>query len=399
MVISLFVYLAIISGLLGQLVKVGLGGGYVYPQDAAVFFTVLFWSFKKLVSRDYAFKLPSYVFWLFLLIFWFALTLLKGSPEVDFGQGLIGGFYLIRFSFYSLFSLVIYDAARKDSIAAALLLNGLLLSFLGLAQFLIYPDLTSLASEFGYDPHQNRLVSTFLDPNFTGAYLVLALIFLWNTGSVVWARFRLVLICLLLLSLVLTFSRSAWLMLAAVIFLYSLLKSPKLLLISFLVAGLAYFLVPRVQTRISGITDPDDSARSRFVSWQRAGSVFSENKLMGVGFNLFRPAQERFGFFDPSTGSLRYDSGQAGQATGGHAGAGSDSSLLLVMATSGLPGLVIFLFLYGTLFSLAWRRISQPLGLVLVLSLFGLLLESQFINSLFYPPVMLWLWVLVGLTA
>ena len=198
----------------------------------------------------------------------------------------------------------------------------------------------------------------------------------------------------LFIALLLTFSRSGWLMFSSVLLLFGLLRSPKLLLVALLAGFLAYFAVPRVQTRISGITDPDDSAKLRLVSWNRAWQIFLENPVFGVGFNLYRPAQERLGFFDPS---LSID--RLGQVTGGQAGAGSDSSWLLVLATTGVMGLALYLLLYGQLFFKGLGNLNSHEHWVLALSLFGLLFESQFINSLFYPPILLWFWILVGLTA
>jgi len=172
-----------------------------------------------------------------------------------------------------------------------------------------------------------------------------------------------------------------------VLLLFGVLRSPKLLLVAFLAGFLAYFAVPRVQTRISGITDPDDSAKLRLVSWTHAVNIFSENPIFGVGFNLYRQAQERFGFFDYA------------DSEGGHAGAGSDSSLLLVLATTGVVGFVLFLFTNVSIFFKSLKSLNTPVGLALAISLFGLFLDSQFINSLFFPQIMLWMWVLIGLVA
>jgi O-antigen ligase len=174
-------------------------------------------------------------------------------------------------------------------------------------------------------------------------------------------------------------------MFSAALLLFGILRSPKLLLVAILAGFLAYFAVPRVQTRISGITDPDDSAKLRLVSWSRAVEISSQSPIFGVGFNLYRQAQERFGFFDYRDFS------------GGHAGGGSDSSLLLVLATTGVVGLILFLLTFVNIFIRSLTKIKTHTGLILALSLFGLLVDSQFINSLFFPQIMLWIWVLVGL--
>lgn len=386
------VYLTVFSGVLGQLVKFPFFSGNFYPLDLLVILTVAFWLVVKLLSPKSLKTIPPFLVLLSLFIFWSLITLIAGKTQVNLMEFLSGSFYLIRFVFYALFSLVIWDLNKNDEkfgkgIVRGLVLSSLLISLAGFIQLLVYPDLTLLAREFGYDPHRNRLVSTFLDPNFAGAYLVLSLILALSLKSR--PLLKLLITGLLVIGLILTFSRSAWIMTAAALFLFGLIRSRRLLLFSLLIFFLAYFLIPRVQTRISGLTDPDDSAKLRFISWSRAWEIYRENPFLGVGFNLYRPAQERFGFFDFGANSTE---------VGGHAGAGSDSSFLLVLATTGPIGLLIFILLWGKILIDAFKKINHPVSLALALSLFGLIFESQFINSLFFPQIMLWLWALAGLS-
>lgn len=385
------VFTTILSGVLGQLVKIPLGLGNLYLLDLLAVFTVTLWVILKLIERDYKFKIPSHLLPLFFFLFWAVITLVLGKTAVSLSELLTGGFYLVRFSFYSLFSLVVYDLKLKSvnsifehRLFKVLVASCVIIALAGFVQLVIYPDITRLAAEFGYDPHKNRLVSTFLDPNFTAAYLVLGLILVicrieadpkvrWGAAGLFFS------------ALVLTFSRSGWLMFSAALMLFGFLKSPKLLLVALFAGFLAYFAVPRVQTRISGITDPDDSAKLRLVSWSHALEIAQEKPIFGVGFNLYRQAQERFGFFDYHDFS------------GGHAGGGSDSSLLLVLATTGVVGLILFLLTFVNIFVKSLTKTTTYTGIILVLSLPALLIDSQFINSFFFPQIMLWVWVLVGL--
>ena len=151
-----------------------------------------------------------------------------------------------------------------------------------------------------------------------------------------------------------------------------------LLLLAVCIMFLAYFAVPRVQTRISGVTDPADSAHFRLISWSNTLDIASDNLFLGVGYNSFRYAQKEYGVFDPGT-------------VGGHSGAGSDSSFLLVLATTGIIGLIVFTLAYFFPIASSISNLT-PYRLVLVASLVGLFIESQFVNSLFYPQIMfLWL--------
>ena len=62
---------------------------------------------------------------------------------------------------------------------------GVVLSLIGFLQLLYYPDLEPLY-RYGYDPHKNRLFSTFLDPNLLGSILNICLI----TGLFLFAKYN-----------------------------------------------------------------------------------------------------------------------------------------------------------------------------------------------------------------
>jgi len=143
---------------------------------------------------------------------------------------------------------------------------------------------------------------------------------------------------------------------------------------------LAYFAVPRIQTRIAGSTDPADSAYFRFISWQNAIEIFKDNPISGVGFNSYRYAQLDYGFVTLDT-------------LGGHSGAGSDSSLLLVLATTGIIGFGTFLT--GLLLPFVLFVKSKEFAFYTVTFL-GLMVHALFVNSLFFSQItVLWMLFLV----
>lgn len=400
-------YVLLFSFCLGQFGRLpGFSGEVrVYLWDLAAALLVLVWLVEKLgVSRELHFDqrigLPLLLFSLFSL-----LSLLNGWRWVGVGEWLVAAGYWVRWVVYAGVYFVVYDLTSRDEDWAKhatnwLIWSGVILAVLGFVQLAIFPNLTELDPRLGWDPHQNRLFATWLDPNFLGAYFVLSM-------ALVLGRFfadpkdRLLDILdlgILGLALFLTFSRSAWGMLAVVIGVFGLLKSPKLLFLMLLLFGGAYFLVPRVQTRLAGVTDPADSAHFRYLSWNHAVAVIRKYPWLGVGFNAFRYVQEREGLFRDERG---VDQPSA------HAGAGSDSSLLLVWATTGIFGLISYFWLYG---SLLWHSLtnylrkfrgqsarSRFLALAFFAGLVGLLAESSFINSLFYPPILIWLWIVAGL--
>lgn len=387
---KLLLSLFILTLPLGQLGRLPLGAGVnLYQSDVLAALVLVSWLFYALAVRK-RLSLPFFVFPLFLFSSIAFISLVNGWRWVSPDEWLVSSLYLWRFLLYASLSLIVWDLVRENpalrcQVVNFLILSGVVLAVAGFIQFRFLPDFRWLAYEEGWDPHKNRLLSTFFDPNFTGAYLVLSLSLVLAGLSATRTLPSFFSFLLLLLALIFTFSRSAWLMFGAVVGVFGLLRSRWLILFAVAIAFLAYFLIPRVQTRIAGVTDPADSAHFRILSWRRTWQIFREHPFSGVGFNSFRYAQISHGFFD------------LGDPFGGHAGAGSDSSLLLVLATTGIFGLFAFLYLLGGTFSAAWRTRLYPFSLAFLASLVGLLGESNFVNSLFYPPIMAWFWIMVGI--
>jgi O-antigen ligase len=296
--------------------------------------------------------------------------------NLELTEFVVSASYLTRFFSYVLFALITWNLIglkifQVDRIQRAIVFTGMFLFIAGLLQLVVLPDLENLSQAYGWDPHKNRMVSTFLDPNFLGMYFVICLA--WSlrvkttTKNSVWINY--LSISLLLVGILLTFSRSAWLATAVLLF-FTLLRKRGLMLVSLAIVLLAVFAVPNVQTRISGITDPQDSASFRLISWKNTWEIAKENWVFGVGYNTFRYAQREYGFLD--------DSGEIARS-----GAGSDSSLLLVLATTGIFGLVCFVGFFVLALLSAIKRVDLvTLGLIL-----ALLIDSLFINSLFYPQI------------
>jgi len=371
-------YLTLSALSLGQFVAIGRTGEskfYIFDIFVLVFAVyglIYFLSVKK------SFKLPktSYLFLLFTLSA--TISLVLALPNFEGVEIAVGTLYLIRWISYLLSSLVVFNMVDKkiltwEMFENVVIYSGLFLAVVGFIQILVLPDFTKLDPSLGWDPHKNRLASTFFDPNFVGAYFVICLTILLDK---LFSKkdFKPAFFLVILVALFLTFSRSGWGMFGVVILVYGIFKSRSLLLVSLFVAFLAYFAVPRIQTRISGLTDPSDSASFRLVSWKNTWEIVEDYPLFGVGFNTFRYVQKDYGFLDVDTFLT-------------HSGAGSDSSLLFVLATTGIFGLVFYLS--GLVFP-AISAFSKKKGewLVVISLVLGFLLESQFINSLFYPQIM-----------
>ncbi len=323
---------------------------------------------------------------LFFLLFSFVacISLIRVLPLFGTGAQLAAGYYLLRFVSYVLVAVVFFNFYKAQLLDMrfmqnAIIVSGVLIALIGFIQLVVLPDFTTLEASLGWDPHKNRLASTFFDPNFTGCYLFLCLVLLFSRFGKL-TRLDIVAMLVLLAALFLTFSRSSWGALSVMMLIYGLFKYPKLLVVACFTVVLTYFAVPRFQTRLSGITDPSDSAYFRLISWQKGWELSKDNLLLGVGFNTLRYAQLERGYVSM-------------QDFGGNSGGGVDSSFLFVMATTGVLGVVFFAvaYFYPLYFAFANGGYNK---LALSSVTFGLLLQSQFINALFYPQI-LFVWLMM----
>ncbi len=362
----------------------------------------------------------------FMILFW-AIAILSLFISLD----LSGWLYLIRFILYSSTLYITYHLVKSKILGQSefltlLKITSVVLGSVGLIQLIIYPDLEIL-SVLGYDPHKNRIFSTFLDPNLLGTFLNFGLvIIIYDLISkpisnlldfVKTNKLNLFAAAILLTSVTLTFSRSAYLMLVISLFIILAVKSRKLLAFFAGLVLILYLIFPAFNNRIDGAINIDDSAKERFLSWDKGLIIFQQNPALGVGFNNIRNYSQKedlIKLFSPD---------------GGNSGSGIDSSLIFVLATTGLIGFITYvIFLIRNIIDLTasltsnlkelynlelrpikfltkvieipgfgrWYRESSQTSMkftklslpLLALSL-GLIAGSFFINSLFFPPIMI----------
>jgi O-antigen ligase len=179
---------------------------------------------KKIVLPQASFAIILFIFISFISQI-YALRLF-GSKEI-----LTGSLFLFRFLLYLLLYFVVfnfYQILGKDKILKGIIISSFIISIIGFFQLIYLPDIRFL-SVYGWDPHINRMVSTFLDPNFLGAFLILPLILTLIT--IFKSKINLInALCFVIffVAIILTFSRSAYLMLFTsliVIGLFSLKKN------------------------------------------------------------------------------------------------------------------------------------------------------------------------------
>lgn len=122
------------------------------------------------------------------------------------------------------------------------------------------------------------------------------------------------------------------------------------------------------------------SAMARVDNYQKTFQIFSKSPVLGVGYNNL---------------CLSYQKYIGRQPFKSHACSGSDSSLLFVLATTGVVGLTVFV--YGII-SIFGFLIPGTNTRILFSSFAALLTHSIFSNSMFYPWIMGWMAILFGVS-
>ncbi len=289
--------------------------------------------------------------WLFIVAC--LLSLIVNFFRFPVQELLISSLYLVRWLAYA--CLLPLFKHHKLDLRPWLKYLCLALAILGFLQYLFIPDTRFLAS-LNWDDHYYRLISTVFDPNFLGLIFVLGLI-LFNL--------QILPSLVLLIALLLTYSRSSYLSLIAVILAFALIKKK----FKYLFLILIFALLP-VLPRPGGEGVKLErwfSVEQRLANYRESLQLIKLSPIFGLGFN-----------------TLRYYRGDPVS----HAAAGLDSSLLFVLATTGIIGFLAYL---------NWLKTLWPVSLIVKLSLVAILVHSLFQNSLFYPLIMIWLWSVVYL--
>jgi O-antigen ligase len=308
---------------------------------------------------------------------------------------LAASFYLVRWVSYAAFAGIVwqFDEKFKKKLMAFLFFDGVFIVVAGFLQYFFFNSLKSFLY-LGWDEHMHRIFSVFLDPNFAGAFFVLFFLFLvaafyqhlQKRQKQEMLLVGIVLI-LTLIAIFLSFSRGALLSLivgGATFFI--LIRKTKLLLALLGVMALYVVIVsPQFYDENMNLFRTA-SSEARIANDQTAFRFIHDRPLLGIGFNAYRYAKEAYGI---QMGWVKAPS---------HADAGVDNSFIFVLATTGIIGFFAYLWMWFVILKRAYKIHKKNIvGVVVIASSAALFVNALFINSLFFAPLMLWMWVLVGI--
>ena len=367
------VLLLVLAGLmgLGQLQKIQLNdvSALYYHDFVIVAVVIVLLPFLKKTSK-WAIK-KKWVQWFIRFVAIVAISLSVAFIIHPFQTWIVGLLYFGRLVLYSLFCLSLISLVRerlvqRSEILGMTLASTTLIAAAGLLQYVVIPDVRGLRFT-GWDDHYFRVVSTLLDPSFTGIILLIGFLislqYLMKKKST-----HIVLIAIVhFAALLLTYSRASFIALgAALIFLalqYISLRKGVFYISCLGVIGI--FLLPRPASEGARL-ERLSSVRARVVNTVHGIQKLSPTTLLiGNGWyltNADRQSNNTISFISHSSSP--------------------DNSFLHVLQSTGIGGLTVL-----GIFGFALFRSSRSLSLRT--TLVAISVASWMNQVLFYPWILL----------
>lgn len=377
-----------IAFILGQAARLQIGNVGVTFIDSTVILLSLIWIIKinpfrkRSLKLSRAEKLSGGFFAAGIIgLLLFSTNL---SP-IEVGVSVL---YLIRLLCYiSLFYLVkTANKLDRANVIKTMIGVGASIVAIGFVQYFFYQSLANLRY-LGWDEHLYRLFSTFLDPNFAGAFFAIFILFLLEILLTPTEKNKRVFLAILLMitfvAELLTYSRTGFIMLLVGIGVFLLSFASKKVTAATLLLCLVLFFVA-ANAKIEGLNPfRIASSQARIDSMKDAVSIIQKYPVFGVGFNAYRYAQIQMGYREEMP------------LVQSHSDAGTDNSYLFVLATTGVVGGIAFVAALITILKSVWMYSVQKvfLGRALFASLIAVCVGSLFLNILFFPMILGWLLV------
>ncbi len=337
---------------------------YVYELGAMVLVVVLILKHRLAPWRRYGVRL-RYFYWGAAILF---LTFVISFPLFSWEQNLVAFLYLGRLCLYGLF--FIYAAYEKNLRPDRWLVLAIaLIVVCSYLQYWWYPDLRNLFYA-GWDPHLHRMFGTFLDTAPAGAIYGVGFYYLLLNLDPPYRKLKLVLLPAFLLAVGLSFSRSLYLAcVASGIYLCFWKRKPALIGL-----GLACFIALVVVLPKPGgegvNLERTTSILARFKDDKEAINLWLKRPILGWGYNHLR--------------YLRPDNQEKTTLSVNHAAASFHSSYLIVLVTTGVFGLAVFV-------KLIWQWLTLHRSLLVI----GILIVAMsfFDNVILHPFILYFLGV------
>jgi putative inorganic carbon (hco3(-)) transporter len=390
------ILLSILPGMLGRFSTAPKSGTAILLTDVLVVFLVFVYYFRKIfLDKKINYTELHKVIFSFVLIglisYLNGIFHLEFFGEIQLKELVVSLMYLARwFGYATIFFLLC------DEIKTQLDLNDWIVwlkwimfitAIFGFLQLIFYPDFFEMFVNYGWDPHNGRLLGTFFDPNLIGAFLAMNIVFMLGIALFNKENNKLdyFLIMVLLVALVLTLSRSAYLGLFFGFIVITLIKSRKLLITGIFVMLIGILLNPTVFDRISQGIAIDDSAEKHIESWVDGIHLIQSFPFLGIGYNMLPSIYDDLALVDEWDVNNR---------------SGIENSLFTIGVTMGILGVVIYIWLWLSVVIKALKNAQNekmaPFLRGVNFGVFGGLIAvfvcSIFVNTLFFSYIVIYMW-------
>lgn len=286
---------------------------------------------------------------IFLFLFILLLSLLFNLQKFNLFQNTVGFLYFFRLALY--FFYFFYFKYHSPPVKKGVLFISIMVIISTLIQYFLYPDLRNLIYQ-GWDPHLYRTFGVFLDTSIAAA--IFGVFFLTINQPIIKSIY--------LILIALSFSRSIYLGLSlTLIYLFIQQKELKKIIFFLIFFITLIFFIPKPAGEGVNLKRLY-SINSRFVDYQQGISLWKNKPILGYGYDRIR--------YIKNSNSV-------------HSGSAFSSSFLTILVSSGILGLLSFIW---ALWSLGKSNKIAPILLIFlsIISLFDNILLHPFILFLLF---------------
>lgn len=362
----------------------------IYISVLTYFLNTLFIRKKIKISKNFILLIP------FIIIA--ILSLFLQYDKLDFVEFIVSSMYIGRFILFSFILIIGFNEKIEDKkLLTSIHILSYILMFVGVLQLIFLYNMTYLA-QYGWDPHIGRIVSSFLDPNYFGGFMAILFFIYLNYFFCIKKNkekyFVLFTMSCILLTIIFTYSRSAYITFLIGSFITFIRKYPKAILVFSILIIFSLF-ISRVSSRVFDMVESglaiikptyenilDPTSAKRVESWQMGYEFFEKQPIFGIGFNTIKYYKHNFAYV------LSADE---------HSASGFDSSVLVAFVTTGLIGGIFYImFWIGNFFIIFTKKNKDFLDESLISIFFAMAIHSLFVNSLFLPYFMFIIFLILG---
>ncbi len=369
---NIFVLSFVLSAL-GQIGRVVLfGNAHFYLYEVFLLFSVVLMvlqlrtlPFEKIRLIEVSSSMKTFLMWT-------AFSLLLSLIFFIFIQNIVAFLYFCRLSMYLIVFSYVLCWVLKGFISRRLLQAGFkiffsILGITGLVQYLYYPNLRNLTYA-GWDPHFYRAFGTYLEPVvFATIVGLFAVYFLLHKQNLLYV----LLTVGSAIGIVASFSRAVYIGLVAVFLTIfrNAIHWKSVITVCCLVGGIL-LLIPRPSGEGVNLFRTS-TAISRAEDYLQGLAISTINPVSGIGYNHI--------------GSIKRIQTAPGVQIN-YAASSFHSSFLVILATTGIIGLLLFI---------KWLQAVMSINKYFLASGVFLIVVSLFDNMLLHPFV-LFAWLYIG---